>query len=116
MSKEKDGKVPPVTFPGDTRSEREKWQGKLAESRSADTNDRMRDDLAARWKLQQDAGRMRVGKRLDKKDSMTALRRLAEAKASKKMSKTSKIGKMLDKKEMSNAPRKPFMAKMKKSK
>jgi hypothetical protein len=54
---------------------------------------------------------MRVGKRLDKKDSMTALRRLAEAKASKKMSKTSKIGKMLDKKEMSDSPRRPSVTK-----
>ena len=95
----------------DSMSAYEKAMADQAKSRTPEQNDRARDALAAKRAAEESAGRMRVGKRLDKKDSMTALRRLAEAKASKKMSKTSKIGKMLDKKEMSDSPRRPSVTK-----
>ena len=47
----------------------------------------------------------------DKKPS--AMERLAKAKATKKMSKTSKVGKMLDDKEMMNLPRRSFLESLK---
>jgi hypothetical protein len=42
-----------------------------------------------------------------------AMERLAKAKATKKMSKTSKVGKMLDDKEMMNLPRRSFLESLK---
>jgi hypothetical protein len=48
----------------------------------------------------------------DDKDS-SPLKKLAKAKAKKKMSKTSKVGKMLDDKEMMNAPRRSFLESLK---
>jgi len=119
MANEKDGKYGPGNtikqWNGGSRENYEKWQADRAKmaanTGTADGKDRARDAMSAKRTAEESAGRMRVGKRLDKKDSMTALRRLAEAKASSKMSKTSKIGKMLDKKEMSDAPRRPSVTK-----
>ncbi len=48
----------------------------------------------------------------DDKDS-SPLKKLAKAKAKKKMSKTSKVGKMLDDKEMMNLPRRSFLESLK---
>jgi hypothetical protein len=53
------------------------------------------------------------GKKDDQKPG--ALKRLAKAKAAKKMSSASKVGKRLDRLEMENAPRRRFLETMKDS-
>jgi hypothetical protein len=51
------------------------------------------------------------GKKDDQKPG--ALKRLAKAKAAKKMSSASKVGKRLDRLEMENAPRRSFLESLK---